>query len=159
MKTVPPDRKQILKVLLEVKRLAKTYYGLTGRPLGATGEIAEYEAARLLDLTIAPVRQAGYDAIGKIVKRKERFQIKGRCIIGRLKPGSRLGRIDLSKKWDAVLLVLLDDCFEATHIYRADRTAVKAALTAPGSRARNERGALAISKFKSIGQQVWPRPS
>ena len=30
------------------------------------------------------------------------------------------------------------------------------ALTAPGSKARNERGALAVSKFKQIGRQIWP---
>lgn len=148
---------QILRVLSDAKRLAKRYYGLTGRPLGVTGEIAEYEAIRHLGLSIAPVRQAGYDAVGRVARKEERFQIKGRCIIGKAKPGARIGRIDLKKDWDAVLLVLLDDCFEATHIYRADRAAVTAALTAPGSKSRNERGALGIGKFKSIGKQVWAR--
>jgi hypothetical protein len=54
-----------------------------------------------------------------------------------------------------VLLVLLDETFEATAIYEADRPAVEAALLAPGSKARNERGALAVSKFKSIGRRIW----
>lgn len=154
-----PDTDRVLAVLSKAKRLAREYYNLTGRPLGVTGEVAEYEAVRLLGLSFAPVRQAGYDASGTVVRKNERFQIKGRCIPGKLKAGARIGSIDLKKPWDAVLLVLLDHCFEATHIYRADRRAVTAALTAPGSKARNERGALAISKFKSIGRQVWARES
>ena len=54
-----------------------------------------------------------------------------------------------------MLMVLLDENLDATEIYEADRKPVIAALTAPGSKARNERGALAVSKFKSIGRLVW----
>jgi hypothetical protein len=54
------------------------------------------------------------------------------------------------------LLVLLDEDFDATAIYEADRAAIEAALLEPGSKARNERGALAVSKFKSIGRKIWP---
>jgi hypothetical protein len=149
----------LTRVLADAKRLAKRYYALTGRPLGVTGEVAEYEAIRLLKLKPAAVRQPGYDALGRARNgRRERLQIKGRCIIGKLKPGARMGAIVLKKRWDAVLLVLLDEQFEATAIYRAERRAIRRVLTAPGSKARNERGQLAISKFKSIGRQVWPKP-
>jgi hypothetical protein len=55
-----------------------------------------------------------------------------------------------------VLLVSMDEHFIATSIWEADRTAIEGALPAPGSKARNERGALAISKFKNLGRQVWP---
>ena len=51
-----------MKLLKEAKELAREYYGLTGKPLGVTGEVAEYEAARLLGLELTPARQAGYDA-------------------------------------------------------------------------------------------------
>jgi hypothetical protein len=68
-----------------------------------------------------------------------------------------LGSLDVEKQWDVVLMVLLDDDFEATAIYEASHEAVIAALTAPGSKARNERGTLAVSKFKAIGQRVWQR--
>jgi len=54
-----------------------------------------------------------------------------------------------------VLLVLLDENLDAKEIYEADRKPVIAALTAPGSKARNERGALAVSKFRSIGRRIW----
>lgn len=42
-----PASNRLLDVLREVKVLAREYYELTGRPLGVTAEIAEYEAARL----------------------------------------------------------------------------------------------------------------
>jgi hypothetical protein len=45
----------------------------------------------------------------------------------------------------------LDEALDATAIYEADRELVIAALTAPGSRSRNERGALGVGKSKSIG--------
>jgi hypothetical protein len=81
-----------------------------------------------------------------------RLQIKGRCLLPNCKPGQRLGSIDITKTWDAVLLVLLDESLDATEIHEAKRKAVLAALAAPGSRARNERGALGVNKFKAIGK-------
>jgi hypothetical protein len=70
-----------------------------------------------------------------------------------------VGGIDLKKEWDVAMLVLLDEHFEATAIYEADRAAVEAALLLPGSRARNERGQLGVSKFRAIGRKAWPAPS
>jgi len=55
------------------------------------------------------------------------------------------------------MLVLLDENLDATEIYAVDRDQVVSALEAPGSKARNERGALSISKFRSIGKLVWNR--
>jgi hypothetical protein len=65
--------------------------------------------------------------------------------------------INTEKEWDAVLMVLLDQNFDAFEIHEAQRADIVAALTAPGSKARNERGALAISKFKAIGKLRWTR--
>lgn len=75
------------------------------------------------------------------------------------KSGQRMGAIDVKKDFDAVLLVLLDGDFEATAIYEACHDAVVSALTAPGSKSRNERGALGVSKFKSIASLRWKRPT
>jgi hypothetical protein len=146
---------EVFELLGKAKRLAKEYRGLTGRPLGITGEVAEYEAARLLGLELSTVRQAGYDAIRRDGSLVTKLQIKGRCLLDTSKPGQRLGSIRLEKEWDAVLMVLMNGDFEAVEIYEASREAVEAALTAPGSRARNERGALGVAKFKSIGHRVW----
>lgn len=147
----------LLAVLAEAKRVAREYYALTGKPLGITGEIAEYEAARILGVELAPVRTAGYDATENVDGAVRRLQIKGRCIQPGAKPSQRLGSIRGDHAWDAVLMVLLDHEFEAFEIHEADRAAIVAALAAPGSRARNERGALAVSKFKSIGRLRWRR--
>ena len=154
----PPNRsKPILAILAQAKGLAREYRAVTGKPLGITGEVAEYEAARILDIELTPARHAGYDGVRKSDGR--RYQIKGRCLMPDCKPGQRLDRIDTKKEFDAVLLVLLDDRFDALAIYEAERVPVLAALTAPGSKARNERGALSLSKFKSIGRLVWEKPS
>jgi hypothetical protein len=133
------------------------YRVLTGKPLGVTGEVAEYEAARILDVKLTPARQAGYDAIEQNNGATRHLQIKGRCLLSGCKPGQRLGRIDVTKDFDAVLMVLLDENFEALEIHEADRAAVLAALAAPGSKSRNVRGALGVNKFKSIGKRRWKR--
>lgn len=146
----------VMDVLREAKRLAQQYRELTGKPLGITGEVAEYEAARILGVHLTAARQAGYDALEQRNGKERRLQIKGRCILPGSKPGQRMGSIDIEKEFDGVLLVLLNENFDATAIYEADREAVLAALAAPGSKSRNERGALAVSKFKSIGRLRWP---
>jgi hypothetical protein len=150
------DSERLFALLAEVKELARDYYELTRKPLGVTAEIAEYEAARHLNLDLAPARTPGYDAIRPTAEGDQQLQIKGRCILPGSKPGQRIGKINLEKPWDAVLLVLLNERFDPTEIYEADRPAVTAALSAPGSKARNERGQMAVSQFKSIGHKVWP---
>jgi hypothetical protein len=144
-----------MTLLHNAKQLAQEYRALTGKPLGITGEVAEYEAARILRLRLTPARHAGYDATKENDGRK--YQIKGRCILPGSKPGQRLGAIDISKEFDAVLLVLLDENFDAQAIHEAGRTAVIEALTKPGSRARNERNAMGVALFKRIGTLVWSR--
>jgi len=148
---------QVIDILAKAKRLAQDYRHLTGRPLGVTGEIAEYEAVRLLGLKLAPPRTAGYDASEMRNGQDHRFQIKGRCILSGSGRNQRMGSIDVnSQEWDAVLLVLLNEEFEATEIYEAPRVAVVEALVKPGSRARNERGALGIRQFMAIAHRRWP---
>ena len=155
-----PDRSslnldEVGQLIAKAKKIAKEYRSLTGRPIGFTGEVAEYEAARLLGLELAAVRQPGYDVFRRRGKAIDCLQVKGRCVLSS-KRGQRLGRIDLTKNWDGVLLVLLDPDLEPTAIYEAHRADVERALLVPGSKARNKRGALSVSKFKSIGHKVWP---
>lgn len=147
----------VLEILREAKKLAQRYRAATGKPLGITGEVAEYEAARILDIELTPARQSGYDAIEKANGGVRRLQVKGRCLLPNCKPGQRLGSIDIEKEWDAVLMVLLDENFDATEIYEAPRAAVLAAFAAPGSKARNVRGALSVRTFENIGKVRWRR--
>lgn len=148
---------EIAEILERAKSAAIDYYQLTGKPLGITGEIGEYLAAKHLGLDLADARTPGYDAIDA---QGRRIQVKARAIpSGKRLTGQRLGSIRLEHDWDVVLLVLMDELFEPKAIYEAARPSIEAALTRPGSKARNERGALAITKFISIGCQVWPAVS
>jgi hypothetical protein len=151
------DDTEILRILLEAKRLAQEYRRLTGKPLGITGEVAEYEAARVLGIKLTPARQAGYDAIETKDGADQKLQIKGRCLLEDGKRSQMLGSIRIDKEWDAVLMVLLDHNLDALAIYQAERAAVESALAVPGSKARNERGAMAVRKFKSIGRLRWQK--
>jgi hypothetical protein len=151
------ERIRVMEVLRQAKVLAQEYRQLTGKPLGITGEVAEYEAARILNLQLTQARQAGYDATEQINGATRRLQIKSRCILKDSRRSQMVGSIDIEKEFDAVILVLLDHNFEAFEIHEADRSAVIRALKAPGSVTRNERGAMAVSKFKSIGRPRWRR--
>ncbi|BBP71864.1 hypothetical protein PHLH6_38680 [Pseudomonas sp. Seg1] len=148
---------EILDVLREAKILARRFYLLTGKPLGITGEVAEYEAATKLGLTLHCARHAGHDATILRNGHEVQIQIKGRCVSNQTKLNGRLGSIDLDKSFDVVLLVLLDSEFDAFAMYEASREAVVLALMKPGSKARNERGALGVKKFIAISECCWKR--
>ncbi len=150
------NKEKLKKLIESIKKIAIEYYQLTGRPLGVTEEIAEFEAAEILDLELAEVRQAGYDAKAK---NGEKIQIKGRCIIDKSKKGKRLGSIKIEKDWDKVILVLLNKEYEPFKIYEAPRSEIEKEIKRPGSKARNLKGMLGISKFKAIGTLIWPNNS
>ena len=151
------DDAAVLEILRKAKRLAQQYRELTGKPLGITGEVAEYEAARILGVKLTPARNTGFDATEQRNGSIRRLQIKSRCLLPNYKPGQRLGSIDIEKEFDAVLMVLLDENFDATAIYEAERKAVIKAIKEPGSKSRNERWALGVNKFKAIGKVRWSR--
>jgi hypothetical protein len=148
---------EVMTLLAQAKHIAKQYYRLTGKPLGITGEVAEYEAARILGVALTPARQAGYDATETVDGKTRTLQIKGRCLPKGCTPGQRLGTIQPEKEWDVVLMVLLDAEFNATEIWEAERASILPALSSPGSRARNERGALAVNTFKRLGRLRWQK--
>jgi len=139
------DAATLTTIIADARSVAIRYFALTGKPLGITGEIGEYEAARLLGLTLADARACGYDAVDVSGRR---LQIKARwCSRGRPRVGERVSGIDTTKPWDAALLVLLDAEFRCIAIYEADRDAIVMALDRPGSRAPNERRALGVRQF------------
>ncbi|MBE3129529.1 MAG: hypothetical protein IMZ54_02275, partial [Acidobacteria bacterium] len=135
------DDTAVLEILRKAKRLAQQYRKLTGKPLGITGEVAEYEAARILGVKLTPARNTGFDATERKNGAVRKLQIKSRCLLKNCKPGQRLGSIDIEKDFDAVLMVLLDENFEAMAIYEAERDAVIKAIMHPSSKSRNERWA------------------
>ena len=144
---------EIDSVLKAAKRVAVAYYRLTGKPLGITGEMGEYFAAKHLGLKLVEARMPGFDAYGKGGRL---IQIKSRSIPrSKRLSGQRIGTIRLDRKWDSIVLVLMDEFFEPFAIYEADRKFVQEALVKPGSKARNERGALSVTKFINIAAEVW----
>lgn len=145
---------EVGEIISKARVLARRYYDLTGKPLGITGEVGEYEAARLLGLKLTKAREAGFDAIEENTGRT--LQIKARLVQSGKKLGKqRLSRIGITKPWDAILLVVMDNDFNVVSIFEADREPVVAAIKAPGSKARNERHSLSASKFISLAKQVW----
>lgn len=147
---------RVREILATVKPLAAEYYRLTHKPLGVTGEVAEYVAAELLGLELAPPRTAGYDALRHTPRGSERIQIKGRAYGKESKPSQRLGTIKRGAACDAVLLVLLDNrTLEPVEMWEAPYPAVVERLNHPGSKSR-ERGALGVSEFKRLARRIWP---
>ena len=141
-------------ILAEVKALAVEYHELTGKPLGVTGEIGEFEAAEKMGLELGAARSAGYDAVRsrgswRKVQVKSRWKRDGR-------KWGRVSKIDITKEFDSVMLVLMHGDYQVREIWEAGRDAVIARLTAPGSKSRNERGSMGVSQFKSIAEKVWP---
>mgnify|MGYP005664680719 CR=1 FL=1 len=148
------ELKNMGPVLERARKAAIDYYNITGKPLGITGEMGEYLGAKELGLKLAQVREPGFDAKDK---EGNLIQIKARSIPrSKTLTGQRMGGIRLDHPWDKVLLVLMDEHFRAVAMYMGNRPEIESALKKPGSKSRNERGALAITQFKNIAKQVWP---
>lgn len=143
------------RLMAQTRKLAADYRKATGQPLPLTAEIANFDAARLLDLDLLQPSPAGYDAIGLSDARKGlRYQIKGRAIFDESKSGQRIGQLKLEQEWDAVLLVLLDGEYQPFAIYEADRETLAEALAESPP---NKRGAMSVARFRIIAQLVWSR--
>ena len=143
--------KKIQPIINQARDAAIKYYRLTGKPLGVTGEIGEFEAAKKLNLELAEARAAGFDAIDKIGRK---IQIKTRYIPGdKRMTGQRIGAIKFDHTWDCVVLVLLDDEYKPKAMYETGRRKLKTAVDKTKSKSR-QRGALALTEFISLGKQV-----
>jgi hypothetical protein len=143
------------KLIAETRRLAAEFRRSTGQTLPVSGEIARYDAARLLGLTLCDQRTGGVDAIGNNQREGQRIQIKSRVITREQKSGARIGQLNPNGEWDVVVLVILDEDYEPCEIYEAERDEVLKELSDQSSRSR--RGALSVSKFKIISWLVWTR--
>src|SRR6266571_178413 len=149
---------EIEKILTEAKRLSRRYKELSGKPLGITGEVAEFEAARRLGLELAGARSPGYDAKKREADSDVLVQIKGRSYARSAREsGQRIGRIDFKKKWDAVVLVLMDEDFEVREILQASRKQIEDRLASlpvgeDGKQTLSQKGALTIPMFRSIAK-------
>ena len=142
------------KLMKEARNLAAQYRKATGKPLGISSEIAEHDAARLLNLELCHDRSAGVDALGHGEREGKRVIIKGRAIFDENKSGHRIGQLKLEKEWDSVVLVIMDDDYEPDELYEAERAVIAEAIEQSSSKRAN-RGAMTVAKFKAIGKLVW----
>lgn len=144
------------KLVSEARKLASEYRKATGKPLGISSEIAEFDAARLLNLELLKVKPGGYDAVGKDGHWKDkRIQIKGRAVFDEAKSGQRIGHLKTDQDWDSVVLVIMNEEYEPIEIYECEREAVENALDEQKSTSRHKRGAMSLAKFKIISELVW----
>jgi len=143
------------KLISEARRLAAAYRKTTGKPLGISSEIAEFDAADKLNLELCQERTSGYDAIGKGIREGKRVQIKGRAVFDEKKSGQRIGQLKIEQEWDSVVLVIMDENYDAIEIFEANRDIITDALNENKSSNRNKRGAMSLAKFKKISTLVW----
>lgn len=142
------------KLMHEARKLAATYRRATGQALGISSEIATHDVIRLMKLVPAEPGAGGYDAIGTGPREGKYIQIKGRTIFADAKSTPRIGQIKLEQEWDSVMLILMNEDYEAQAIYEADREAIVEAMTETSEK-RAKRGAMSVAKFKAIGTRVW----
>jgi hypothetical protein len=147
----------IEKLMAETRRLAAEYRRATGKTLPVSAEIAVYDAGRLLKLDPAPPGAGGCDASRHVNGGLERIQIKGRVIFDESNPGYRLGQLKAEQNWDKLILVLMDDNYEAQEIFEADRQVLLEALSDTKDSKRASRGAISVARFKILGRLVWSR--
>jgi len=144
------------KLIGEARKLATEFRKGTGKPLaGISSEIAEYDAAQLLDLELGQAGEGGYDAIGCGSRKGKRIQIKGRVITDDAKRGQRIGQLKVDQEWDSVVLVLMNEEHQTYAIYEAEREVIMNALNDAQRSSRTKRGAMSVAKFKIISNLVW----
>lgn len=145
------------KLIGQARKLAAEYKKTTGKTLpGVSNEIAEFDAARLLDLELCEDRSNGFDAIARGSREGQRIQIKGRTIFDEGKTRQRIGQIRIDQEWDSIVLILMDSEYQPYEIYQAKREDIMAAV-GESSANQKKRGALSVARFRIIGQLVWTR--
>ena len=146
------------KLMHETRQLAAKYRQTTGSTLPVTGEIARFDAAKALNLSLIDDPGSPIDAIGLDDERKDKkFIIKGRAIFENTRSSPRIGQLNPDQDWDYAVLVLFDEQYEAEEIYEASRKAISAAMDTKPDSTRKKRGAMSIAQFKIIGNRVWTR--
>lgn len=146
------------KLIAEARKLAVEFRRTTGKTLpGVSGEIAEHDAARFLDLELLKEKPGGYDAVGKGRREGWRVQIKGRVIFNQSKSAQRIGQLKMDQDWDSVVLVIMDEQYETDEIYEAEREQVETVMLESAGSSRKKRGAMSVAKFKNIATLVWTR--
>ena len=145
------------RLVTEARRLAAEYRKATGKPLGVSSEIAEFDACKILDLELCDQKPGGYDAIGKGKRQGKKIQIKGRAVFDEKKSGQRIGQLKLEQEWDTIVLIVMNEEYETVEIYECDRKEIEQAMEENKNSNRSKRGAMSLAKFKIISRLVWTK--
>jgi len=149
------DLYSIDMLMQQTRQLAARYRKTTGTTLPITGEIARFDVAKALSLTLTEDLTLGYDALGQGDDSKMRVLIKGRVIFEGSQTSPRIGQLNPDGRWDSVVMVLFDDDYQAVEMYGATAEAVSEALQYKAESKNKKRGAMSVAQFKIIGQLVW----
>jgi len=141
----------IEQLMEQTRKLAVDYYQTTSQTLPVSQELAKHDAMAALSLQVSD--EAGIDAVtadGVPVVIKSRVLFKDDL------RGYRVGQLNTEAGWEAVLLVLMNDSYETISIFSLDRPTLESALAENPNPKRQRRGAMSITKFKTLGECVWP---
>jgi hypothetical protein len=168
MAKIMAELAKIEREMAKTRKMSAEFELLSGKSY-TTGTAAELQACALLDWAWVPTE--GYDAIdvdGQLIQIKSRIPSPKGTI-------ERIGRFDLTKRWDVGAFVEKDYfTFEVTGIWTAPRAAIAAEIERDGTdviaatRAaaktgkaykvpRRQQGALIASDFKRLATHVWPK--
>ncbi|MFV2059539.1 MAG: hypothetical protein ACC653_02580 [Gammaproteobacteria bacterium] len=143
------------RLMSEARKIAADYRRATGKSLGIGNEIAKNDACNLLNLEPINDNTSSFDAIGKGERDGLKALIKGRAIFDQKKSGARIGQLKIDQEWDILVLVLMNEDFDAFEIYEISRDEVLADIDKAGQSNRSKRGAMSIARFKIISHLVW----
>ncbi|MEO1889554.1 MAG: hypothetical protein ABGX33_06525 [Cycloclasticus sp.] len=171
--TSPTSVYSVDKLIEQARQLAADFKKMTGKPLpGVSNEIAEHDAAKFLGLELSENRSDGYDAKRELGAGPKKVQIKARTIFNDNYRGQRLGQLKLDKDWDSVVLVLMNEDYQAFEIYEATRDDINEDYQAfeiyeatrddifdnlNDNSSRMKRGAMSVAKFRNIATLVWTK--
>ena len=136
------------KLMSETRHLAAEYHKLTGFALPVSNELARHDAMNILQLDQPSDPESGVDLIGTGPLAGKKIQVKARVIFTGAKSRPKVGQLNFDGKWDVVILVLLDDNYNAAAMYLADRSNLHELNAKAGK-------ALSIGRFKAAAKLIW----
>ncbi len=145
------------KLMSEARKIAADYRRATGKSLGIGNEIAKNDACNFLNLEPVNDNTSSFDAIGKGDRDGLKVLIKGRAIFDQKKSGARVGQLKVDQEWDLLVLVLMNEDFDAYEIYEISREEAITEIDKAAESNRSKRGAMSISRFKIISHLVWTK--
>ena len=143
MRVITLSDDQLMEHIISV---AREYRKRFGKSLGITGEVGEYRAAQLLNLTRASGNiNEGYDAIDS---KGRKVQIKSRIY----RRNQERTSVFKNYGFDYAILVLLSEQYEITEIYKAACKDIRDRIKAQSY----TKPALSISDFKKLAKRIYP---